>query len=161
MTPKETAAAPKPRRKAAGKAPTFAPASARRDDSRWTLTVPLRVVSEANQRGFWRKRAARTKAQRAQIAAEWLAAFGKMAPKPPYVVRLTRLGGRALDSDNLAGAFKAVRDELARIVGTDDRSPLYSWQYEQRPGGPVGIRVEIQEGARLLTTETVISDPGK
>ena len=59
-------------------------------------------------------------------------------------VTLVRTGGSRMDDDNLAGAFKAVRDQVARIVGRDDGDErFWEWRYEQRPG-PLGIRVEIE-----------------
>ena len=38
----------------------------------------------------------------------------------PIVVTLARLGGKAMDSDNLQGACKALRDAVAKLVGVDD-----------------------------------------
>jgi hypothetical protein len=48
------------------------------------------------------------------------------------VVTLTRIGPRDLDSDNLAGSAKAVRDAVARWLGVDDgpRAPV-EWRYAQ------------------------------
>lgn len=63
-------------------------------------------------------------------------------PKPPLVVLITRIGPRKLDDDNLASACKYVRDEIARIIGLDDGSPLYTWQYAQRTG-KYGVDIEI------------------
>lgn len=124
----------------------FAPVAAQFNFPVWTLTLPLAVVSEANQREFWAKKHRRSASQREQIAQEWLVAFGKNTPKPPCRIRLTRLGGTRIDTDdNLNISFKAVRDELARIIGLDDRSPLYTWEYAQEPGGERGIRIEIEE----------------
>lgn len=57
------------------------------------------------------------------------------APALPCVVHMTRLApSNGLDDDNLRGALKGVRDELARWLGVDDRSPLVTWQYDQRRG---------------------------
>lgn len=137
----------KRRRTTTRKPAPLAPVSATFDFPRWTLTLPLAVVSEANQREFWRKRHARNREQQARIFLEWLAAFGQAKPGTPATITLTRLGGNRLDSDNLAGAFKHVRDALADICEVNDGSDLLTWRYAQEPGGARGIRIEIEEGA--------------
>ena len=63
-------------------------------------------------------------------------------PRPPVIVTITRLGPRRLDDDNLQGAAKAVRDEIAAKIGTDDGSALYTWVYRQRTG-KYGVDVEV------------------
>lgn len=114
----------------------------------WVLTLPLVVVSEANQREYWRVKARRTAAQRKQVRQTWQAAYGKRRPAVPCVVTLTRVGGQALDEgDNLNGAFKGVRDEIAEILGVNDRDPRLRWRYAQEPGPAAGIRIEIEEAA--------------
>ncbi len=78
----------------------------------------------------------------------WDAERDARRPALPCIVTLTRLGGQALDQeDNLNIAFKGCRDELAAILGVNDRDPRVRWQYRHEPGGAVGIRIEIEEGA--------------
>lgn len=137
----------KPARKASAKPANFAPALATFAFPRWTLVLPLLVVSEANQREFWAKKYRRKIAQQAVLAAAWPRLVADRAPQAPCRITLTRLGGRRLDSDNLAGAFKHVRDEIARQLGIDDGDPRLTWIYSQEPGGAVGIRIEIEEAA--------------
>lgn len=60
------------------------------------------------------------------------------------VVTMTRVAPRALDDDNLRGAFKAVRDAIADVLGSDDRNPLIAWRYEQRKGAPKQHAIEIR-----------------
>ena len=50
------------------------------------------------------------------------------------LVCLTRLSMGRLDDDNLAGAFKHVRDEIARWLGCDDNpgAPV-RWSVHQEP----------------------------
>lgn len=111
----------------------------------FALTLPLRVESEANRREHWAAKHRRTKAQRRHVAEAWLAAYGARRPTLPCVVTLTRLGGQPLDQeDNLNIAFKGVRDELAAILGVNDRDPRVRWQYRQAPGGAVGIQIEAE-----------------
>ena len=50
----------------------------------------------------------------------------------PATIKLTRLGQQKLDSDNLAGAMKAVRDGIADYFGVDDGDKRYTWVYSQQ-----------------------------
>jgi predicted Fe-S protein YdhL (DUF1289 family) len=95
-----------------------------------TLTIPLKLTSEANQREHWAAKHRRRKAQQAAVRAHLLA-FAARPPPPPVVVTLTRLGGRRMDPDNLAGACKHVQDAIAKWLGLDDGSPLVLWRYAQ------------------------------
>lgn len=56
---------------------------------------------------------------------------------PPFVVTLTRVSPatRPMDCDNLTGALKSIRDEVARQLKIDDgdRSKAV-WQYRQERG---------------------------
>ena len=97
----------------------------------------IRIESEANGREHWRAKAKRTKAQR--LGAYW--ALWDAGPigidgKPPITITLTRIAPRKLDSDNLAGGFKAVRDGIADWLGTDDGHESLTWLYAQRTGKP-------------------------
>lgn len=95
----------------------------------------IRIESEANRREHWRVKANRTKAQR-KVAywALWDAGF--IDGKPPITITLTRIAPRKLDSDNLAGGFKAARDGIADWLGIDDGHPSLTWLYAQRKGAP-------------------------
>lgn len=58
------------------------------------------------------------------------------ASSPPYRVTFTRCyGGRAKEfdeGDNLALGFKAVRDEIAKLLGTGDAPDSgVTWKYRQ------------------------------
>jgi hypothetical protein len=114
-----------------------------------TLTVPTQVVSEANQREHWRAKYNRGDIQRTALILAWNAAGLSLGQKP-YTrsgvrVRWVKLGGKRLDSDNLAGAFKQLRDCLAGWLGLDDGDERIAWEYAQEPGGPVGVRVTITQ----------------
>jgi hypothetical protein len=52
----------------------------------------------------------------------------------PLEITLVRVGKRDLDDDNLAGAFKAVRDGVADWLGINDGSKKLVWKYEQTRG---------------------------
>lgn len=127
-------------RKPRGQVPLVAPALA------LEIVVPYRVVSEANQWDGWQARCRRNRA----AGDAWRAALAvhhafAVRLRPPLAVTLTRLGGRRLDDDNLAGAFKALRDAIADWLGLDDGDPRLAWRYGQEPGGPAGVRVRVEE----------------
>lgn len=79
----------------------------------------------------WGERARLVKSQKDQVC--WCFRLARKKPPPgPWVVSLHRIGKGALDTDNLGGAFKAVRDQIAKELGTDDapNSPI-QWEYSQ------------------------------
>jgi hypothetical protein len=49
-----------------------------------------------------------------------------------------------LDTDNLSGAFKGVRDEVAAFLGVDDRSDRIHWVYTQEKGKGLKPTVTIE-----------------
>jgi hypothetical protein len=105
----------------------------------------LVVVSEANTRCHWTVRRKRQRLQSDLLRVGILAGnFYYPAQCLPLTITFTRHGGKRMDCDNLAGAFKAVRDSLAKWLRRDDGDPLLTWRYEQR-GGTRGITVEISE----------------
>ena len=91
-------------------------------------------------RSHWRYIA---KIKKKQRAATKICLTNFVVPPMPLLVTITRIGPRYLDDDNLASACKYVRDEIAKKVGVDDGSPLYTWRYEQIKGLRYGVNVEI------------------
>jgi len=112
-----------------------------------SFVVRRRVVGP-NQREHHFARKRRVSSERAGVSMGLLIHHGpdwkRRLAGPPYVVTLTRLGPRELDSDNLQGACKAIRDQVALELGLDDspRSPI-EWVYRQERG-EYGVRVEIR-----------------
>lgn len=111
------------------------------------ISLPLRLVSEANVREHHMVKARRASEQR-QLAR--MALTPQIPPiREPHVwhdieVRITRIGPRKLDSDNLARACKAVRDGIADAVGLDDGDPRFDWDYDQRTKGrSYGVIIEF------------------
>lgn len=102
----------------------------------------LLLASEANAREVWQARADRTRRQREATGA---ALAGIHAPRLPCRVVVTRCAPRALDTDNLTGSAKHVRDAVAQWLGVDDASPRIEWIVRQEPPGPdgAGVRVEV------------------
>lgn len=91
--------------------------------------IPIKLPSLLNLRMHWTKLLRMKKKQREEVC---IALRNVTIPPLPLRVILTRVGPRKLDDDNLQGAFKYVRDEIARKVGVDDGSSLYTWEYRQR-----------------------------
>ena len=108
------------------------------------ILMPL--PSCANLREHWAARAARSKSQRslANMAMRARPEFRKpLEAGQSATITLTRIAPRALDSDNLASAFKACRDGIADALGVDDGSPRLEWRYAQEKGA-ARVRVELQ-----------------
>jgi hypothetical protein len=93
----------------------------------------MRTQGGMNSREHWRARDRRVRAERSMVA--WCLR-NEIAPALPCVVTLTRCApSNGLDDDNLAGALKSVRDEVAKWLGVDDRlSDIVRYEYEQRRG---------------------------
>jgi hypothetical protein len=123
--------------------------SCHRTDGGVVLVVPVRIVSEPNRPAHWTTKAARCSAQQRAVGA-CLLGLGK-PPPGPWIVVLTRLGPRDLDTDNLAAGCKAARDEIARWLGVDDGDvKRVRWCYGQRRADPVGafgLHVEVLSAA--------------
>jgi hypothetical protein len=107
-----------------------------------TVTIACRTVSEANSHQHWRERQRRAKEQRRLAFTTVPACVRNMAP--PLRITLTRLAPRRLDSDNLAGSMKAVRDGVADAIGIDDGDQRLDWQYGQRKSSEYGVEIVIQ-----------------
>lgn len=102
-----------------------------------TVHLPIKTVSEANRRDHFMVRARRVKEQR-RTAAMLVPRFGL-----PCVVTLVRIGPKALDTDNLAGALKAVRDGVADRLGIQDNDPRVVWKYGQKRG-EYGVEITLE-----------------
>lgn len=114
-----------------------------------TITIPIegmKLGAALNARVHWSRRAARARKERAVIAvalrSQWFPDVETASP--PTTCTLARIAPRMLDDDNLVGAFKAIRDEVAAFFGVDDgpNGPI-AWRYEQRREAPKQYRVEI------------------
>lgn len=108
---------------------------------RLCVTLPVRLRSLTNERvhHMWRHRW--VSAQRAAVRA---LVYAEMLPALPARVTITRLSVRKLDSDNLVGSAKAVRDEIAALYGVDDGSDFYEWRVEQEKAKAFGVRIEVE-----------------
>lgn len=113
----------------------------------YAFTVPVKATSSLNARLHWRARAAVVRRERLAT----FAAFRNALPlwvardkgRESYLVTLTRTGPRRLDDDNVQGALKAIRDEVAKQLGLDDGDPRITWVYRQAKG-KYGVHVSIE-----------------
>ena len=106
------------------------------------LTLPLKIISEANSRQHWRQAAPRKALHRATARA-MCQQHARPRHDGPITITLTRIAPRTLDDDNLASGFKAVRDGVADWLGIDDGSKRLAWRYAQAKGAPNGYAAEI------------------
>ncbi len=109
------------------------------------IVIDMKLPSLANCRMHWRAMDSLKKEQKGIVFAYL---FGRTLPMLPATITLTRTGPRKLDDDNLSGAFKYVRDQIAKAYGVDDGSDLYAWRYEQRTGKAASIEIQIDQRRR-------------
>jgi hypothetical protein len=121
------------------------------------LYLPIRTVSEANQRDHWSKKARRAKDQRGTTALVVRAELrrNRVSIGDGLVVTLCRVAPRALDLDNGVGALKGVQDGVADALGINDRDPRVTWEYQQRRGraGEYAVSITIAERAGVNTSQ--------
>ncbi len=106
--------------------------------------VPVQIVSEPNRRDHWSVKRKRAKGQR--DTARWaMKEIESVRPRLPVHVKLTRIGLRLMDDDNLAASLKAVRDGIADEYMTDDSpgAPI-TWEYAQIARKDYGVLVQIE-----------------
>lgn len=106
-----------------------------------TLRLPIKLVGSQNIREHWAQRSKRVRNERSAVCAAVRVAD---KPKLPVVVTLTRISPGTVDSDNLQGCCKGVRDAVADGYDVTDRTPLIEWRYEQRKGAAKEYAVEIR-----------------
>lgn len=125
------------------------------------IRLPIEVKSEANQREHWAARHSRFKKQRAALRSAAVAhAFGVLVAIKVAIdsgsracVVFQRLGVKKMDDDNLAGAFKGIRDEMAKLLGVDDADDRIEWRYEQKVSASKGVHVTV--GVRVPAQKEV------
>lgn len=109
------------------------------------VTIPLKTVSEANAREHWRIKHKRSKSQR--VTAKMI--IGEQLWKGRYALPLAisfaRIGKKKLDSDNLQGAFKAVRDGVADALSINDGDDRIVWNYTQEVGPSYAVRIKLEQ----------------
>ena len=104
-----------------------------------TVTVPVRLVSEANAGGQLRAKMARKSAVKDAVRA----ALPGFAFPLPAVVTITRMGLREMDDDNNIRASKNVRDVVAQWLNVDDRDKRVKFRYKQEASWSPMVRITI------------------
>lgn len=113
------------------------------------IELPIRVRPETNVRMHWAQRAKIASGQRSATKTATLIAMpddilnGIVSGALDVCVVLVRYGKGMLDDDNLATAFKHVRDGVADALGLDDGSPRYMWEYMQVRWQEYKVEIEI------------------
>lgn len=102
-----------------------------------SITIPLRLVSEANSTEHWSKKAKRHKEQHLVVKA-YLNQLSGNSRQLPCTVTLIRCAPRKFDDDNLQSAFKHIRDIIAHVItqsnrlGQGDNDERIKWIYKQK-----------------------------
>ena len=114
-----------------------------------TLNCNVKLVSEANQREHWGAKHTRAKKQKNAVGRSLKILMIQNAITDPgkhfslpIVVKIVRIGKRKLDTDNLAGSAKHVRDAIAKELGIDDGDDRIRWHCAQSIGD-YGVRISI------------------
>lgn len=117
------------------------------------VSIPLRLKGGLNAREHWRVRHERVLDEREAVAWAFKSRDAKASlqvakgvnPDGRWVVTLTRVAPRKLDDDNLVGRLKSTRDEVAKVLGIDDRhTDRLRFLYTQSKGKPQEYAVEIE-----------------
>lgn len=105
----------------------------------------LRTVSEANDRSHWAVKNKRKQDQQQLVAVAMQNALQGKTIELPCTVKLTRIGPKSMDDDNLIRSCKGVRDILAQKLGADDGSDQIKFEYYQQPVAvrTYGLKVSI------------------
>jgi len=131
--------------------------------------VPLRTGRGENNREHPQARARRVNAEHQAVFYATLgtrrAVLAALMPTP-VVVTLTRVSpGPGLDPhDNLPSALKGVVDQLADILGINDRDPRVTWKYAPQEKGPWGVWVHVAAvlpGPEVVAPKASRSAPAK
>lgn len=93
---------------------------------------PIEIKSEMNTRSSHWARYKRFEEQKKAVQACWLEQMPRgWRPQKQTAITLVRHGSRKLDRDNLASSFKAVRDQIAKMIGIDDGDDTVQYIYDQ------------------------------
>lgn len=110
------------------------------------MIAGLRTVSEMNQSEHWATRMRRKHSQQEEVMVAWLNNLRGRTVELPCVVKLTRIGSKRLDQDNLASSMKFCQDQIARLLNVNDGDESkVRWEYHQLPIGTreYGLKISI------------------
>lgn len=90
-------------------------------------------------------RALEPKAQKARKGSIGRKRGNRKHQPPEIIVTMTAMIPRYFDDDNLAGALKPIRDEIADWIGIDDGDGRIRWECGQvGTQGEPGVMVKVQ-----------------
>lgn len=113
-----------------------------KDPRTLAVKVPIRTVSESNQREHYMATHRRKKQQQRDVGL-FLNTCRRV--RLPCDVWLTRIAPNRFDPGNLEASFKHVQDQVAAWLGVDDGdTSRVNWRYEQRKGRPKEYAVLIE-----------------
>ena len=105
------------------------------------ICVPIRTVPGLNAREHFAVRSKRVRKEREAVA--WMLRNAQR-PHIPCSVILTRVAPSAgVDDDNLVGALKGVRDQVAEWLGVDDKHRTQVRYRYAQCRGEWGVRIEF------------------
>lgn len=109
------------------------------------VSIPYRLQSWANgSHGHWATKAARVKKEHGIVGLAVGRGRHLLQEAGLKEVRFIRYAPRMLDSDNLASAFKAIRDAVAKMAGVSDApSGGINWTYAQEKSKDYAVRIEF------------------
>lgn len=106
--------------------------------------VPIQTISEMNARDHWAKVLRRKKSQQEAVTVIMQNVLRGRKVTLPCTVKLTRIGRRRLDGDNLQSSMKFVRDAVARKLEVDDGSDDITFEYDQKAVVQENYGVNVQ-----------------
>jgi len=117
------------------------------------LFIPIKIISESNNRDHWTKK--RKRAKTIEMAIRSLYNTSEIRNiKPPVAITLVRVSSRSLDYDNLVTAFKSVRDVIADILipglargqaDKDESLIRFDYRQEKSKEKKFGFKIEAKE----------------
>jgi hypothetical protein len=117
---------------------------------RWTAITKAKLHStnwwmRGLTKGARMERHSRATIERQAGRIATLMALDRAVPTFPLKVTMTRVSARKFNEDNLARAFKHLRDGIADALKTTDEDPRVTWDPKQEKGKPYEVRIVIEE----------------
>lgn len=112
-----------------------------------TWVIPIRLLSESNVAEHWTSKSKRHRTQQLQVKAAMNGIDKEI--KFPCMIILSRLSPRLLDDDNLVGAFKHIRDQVAdcmipgKAKGRADGDRRLMWEYHQEKSKEKLVKITL------------------
>lgn len=115
---------------------------------KYTISLPIKTVSESNSTEHWTKKAARHKLQKWLVTQSFRSQHIKV--NLPVQVTLTRIAPKNLDEhDNLRVSNKWIVDSISENLlndfrpGRADDCKEITWKYDQKKGKVKEYAVEV------------------